>query len=41
MRVGIGRWFDGLGLFIGPAIALFVLALLVAVLELHTPEILL
>ncbi len=32
---------DGLGLFIGPAIALFVLALLVVVLELHIPEILL
>jgi hypothetical protein len=41
MRVRIGRWFDGLGLFIGPAIALFVLALLVVVLELNTPEILL
>jgi hypothetical protein len=41
MRARLGRWFDGLGLFIGPAIALFVLALLVVVLELHTPEILL
>ena len=41
MRVRIGRWFDGLGLFVGPAIALFVLALLVVVLEVHTPEILL
>ena len=41
MRARIGRWFDGLGLFVGPAIALFVLALLVVVLELHTPEILL
>ena len=41
MRVRIGRWFDGLGLFVGPAIALFVLALLVVVLEVQTPEILL
>jgi hypothetical protein len=41
MRARIGRWFDGLGLFIGPAIVLFVLALLVTVLEVQTPEILL
>jgi hypothetical protein len=41
MRVRVGRWFDGLGLFVGPAIALFVLALLVAVLEVQSPEILL